>query len=125
MDEKETEEGVDRREWISDEALESVKLNRALHPEESLAEATRRVFRENSPIAAQAIAHIAIHDPNTRVRLDAAKYVVERVLGKPGEENPHGRTPLDALMEGIVTEVEEYANKGKTEAAQGDGDVNE
>jgi hypothetical protein len=24
-----------------------------------------------------------------------------------------------------VTEVEEYANKGKTEAAQGDGDVNE
>jgi hypothetical protein len=111
MEEDETEL-VDRREWISDEALAAVKMNKQLHPEESEIEMTRRVFRENSPMAAQAIAHMAIHSSNERVRLDSAKYVVERVLGKPGEENPHGRTPLEALMDGIVTEVEQYANKG-------------
>jgi len=41
-----------------------------------------RIFKEHLPNAAVAICHIATHSENERLRLDAAKYVVERNLGK-------------------------------------------
>jgi len=97
---------VDDRSWIPDQAIEGLKMERQLGDKKSDIEFTRELFRQNAPAAASAIVHLAIHSQNERIRLQSAQYVVERVLGRPGEENPHGRTPLEALMEGIIS-VEE------------------
>lgn len=97
------EQEVDDRSWIPDAAIEGLKMERDLHPEKSNIEFTRELFRQNAPAAAASIVHLAIHSPNEKVRSDNARYVIERVLGRPGEENPHGRTPLEALMEGIIS----------------------
>lgn len=46
------------------------------------ARAAEGVFRANARRAAEEIVSLAINAGNERVRLDAAKYIVERVMGK-------------------------------------------
>ena len=54
-----------------------------------------RLFRENLPVAAAVICELAVHAEKETTRLNAAKYVVERVLGRVGdprvstEDNPY------------------------------------
>jgi hypothetical protein len=99
----EDDKDVDDRSWIPDSALEGLKMEKqVLGDKISDIEFTRKLFRESAPLAAAAIVHLAVHSQNERIRFTSAQYVVERVLGKPGEENPHGRTPLEALMEGVI-----------------------
>jgi len=114
----ETDETIDDRAWIPDSAIEGLAMERDAHPSESDIELTRRQFRESSPAAAASIVHLALYSAVEKVRLDASKYVVERVLGKPGEENPHGRTPLEALLEGVYKPIEEYANGNKSDTEE-------
>jgi len=104
------EREVDNRLWIPDEAIAALKSERAMLEPKSDIEFTRELFRQNAPAAAASIVHLALHSTNERVRSDNARYVVERVLGRPGEENPHGRTPLEALMEGVLSVTEEPAS---------------
>jgi len=46
----------------------------------------RTIFREGLVPATQSIVHMAAFASNDRIRLDAAKYVVERNLGKVAEK---------------------------------------
>lgn len=106
------------RSWIPDAAIEGLKMERSLNPGETDIELTRKLFRESAPAAATAIVHVALYGQNEKIRVDAAKYVVERVLGRPGEENANGRSPLEELMEGVIkqevpegtTAAERHAN---------------
>ena len=72
--------------------------------------AARKLFYETAAQAAATITQIAQHGTTERVRLDAAKYVVERVLGRLGEDTG-SIDPLTAFMTG----VEVYANAGRSE----------
>lgn len=95
--------------WIPDEALKGLVTEREVHPEESEEMLTRRLFRENSANAALGIIHIAVHGTNERTRLDASKYVVERVLGKVGDDAfDAAKSPLESLMEGVLMQAEAY-----------------
>lgn len=95
-------------EWVPEDAIEALSMERAASPSESLENLTARLFRENAPAAAMSIVHTALHGANERTRLDASKYVVERLLGKVGESNPVGAVnPLEAFLNGI----EDMANK--------------
>jgi hypothetical protein len=40
------------------------------------------IFKESLPGAAASIAYLAMYDNNPRIRLEAAKYVVDRNLGR-------------------------------------------
>jgi hypothetical protein len=101
------DEGIDDRSWIPDHAIEALNQERHMQEPKSDIEFTREQFRQSAPHAAAAIVHLALHSQNERIRLQSAQYVVERVLGRPGEENPHGRTPLEALMEGVLQLTDE------------------
>jgi hypothetical protein len=70
-------------------------------------EAAKRIFKESAVLAAQAICHIAVYDDNSRVRLDAAKYVVERNLGKLGDPTGGNESEdiFDVLLKDIVKEA--------------------
>jgi len=69
--------------WIPEEALEGITMERSVRPSETEQTMAERVFLENLPVAALSIVNLAIHSPSEKIRLDAAKYVVERNLGKP------------------------------------------
>lgn len=83
--------------WVPDEALASLTMESHLHPEESSTERANRLIVENVDVAAAAVIHIARNDPNPRLRLDAGKYIMERVLGKAGDTPVEGA--LDVLFQ--------------------------
>jgi hypothetical protein len=84
--------------WVPDEALAGLRMERQVRSDESDEEVARRIFLENLPVAALAIVHLAQHSGTERVRLDASKYVVERNLGKIGED-PDAGGALERMIE--------------------------
>ena len=98
----------EHQDWVPDEALDALTAEREFHPAEDEKQLTRRLFRENSPVAAMGIINTAKHDPNSRVRLDAQKYIIERVLGKVGDDATGDKLPLETFL----AQVEAAANKG-------------
>lgn len=87
--------------WNAEEALKGLVFEAALNGE-SEQETAGRVFRENLPLAAQAIVHVARYASNERIRLDAAKYVVERNLGRLADVQV---APIDDPFEKLLAEV--------------------
>lgn len=88
--------------WVPDDALRALQMERDLSPSETQGELANRIFRENAPAAAASIVHTALHGTNERIRLDAAKYTVERLLGRVGDGNPSAAAnPLDAFINAL------------------------
>lgn len=95
------------REWVSDDALASLATERQLHEDETEEGTARRLMRENVGVATLSIIHLATHGSNDRLRLDASKYIVERVLGRVGDDAfGDERSPL----ENMFRKLEEIAN---------------
>lgn len=69
-------------------------------PSSTEVEAARSLFREGLVPATQAIIHLAAYSNNDRTRLDAAKYVVERNLGKVTE-----KLALGDVWENLLSEI--------------------
>lgn len=74
------------------------------------AEIARMHLIEQAPFAAAQIAQLAQHASNERVRLDASKYIVERVLGPTGQPTQGVKSPLEMVMSGFIKDVENHAN---------------
>jgi hypothetical protein len=85
-------------EWNSDEALNSLKMERSVNPTESNKAMTQRLFEEAAPGAAMALTHLALHATNENTRLNAAKYVTERILGKVGDSEGDSESSLDEMV---------------------------
>jgi hypothetical protein len=106
--------GISDEEWIPEASLAAIAMEQQVHPDESSEAMTRRLFRENSAAATASIVHIALHGSNERLRLDASKYVVERVLGRVGEDKgTDEEQPLDALVRQMAMAAEAHANRDK------------
>jgi hypothetical protein len=96
----------DQDDWVPANAASAMKLEADLHPEETDEQCVRRMFKEASPVAAAGIIHLALHGSSERIRFDAQKHIVERVIGKVGEEDSGVESPVDALMK----EVTDFVN---------------
>lgn len=68
-------------DWDPAKVLEAA-VSEAQTLELELEEHGRKTFKEHLVPAALSICHLASHSDNEKVRLDAAKYVVERTLGR-------------------------------------------
>jgi CHAT domain-containing protein len=85
------------RDWDPDEALNALEAERQAFQDEQPEDRTRRLFKENADGAAMSIVHLAHHAVNENVRLKAAIYVSDRVLGRIqdstalGDEDPFVR----------------------------------
>jgi hypothetical protein len=100
--------------WDPDpEDIKALALERSVRPSESNPETAQRLFEESAPMAATEIIRLATNrQANERVRLDAAKYVVERALGKLGENvKPAQQNPWDDVFKVMAKDVEDHANK--------------
>ena len=88
---------------------ESASMERMLAPEKSGAELAESILEDAAPLAAQSIVRIATNDPNSRVRLSASQYIVDRVLGKAGAVigvEPVRRPDRQHLLQEILVVLE-------------------
>ena len=93
------------REWDPDRALEDLTQEIKIDGDDN-ARIAKRLMHENLPIAAMAICHVAQYADNDRLRLDAAKYIVERNLGRTADViPPDSEDPLEKLLDGVIIEV--------------------
>ena len=107
-DDDETSSEYDNSVWVPDDALQSLVTERELHEGETEEQMARRLLIENVGAATLSIINVALHGSTERTRLDASKYVVERVLGRVGDDAFGGtRSPAELLIE----EVTQYVNK--------------
>jgi hypothetical protein len=90
-----------------DSALALEKAHGGDESEEAL---TFRLFRENAPRVAMSVINVALKGSSERLRLDAGKYVLDRVLGKIGDERVRPDSPLDALVRQMQIDAEGAAN---------------
>lgn len=100
----------DDRSYVTDDMLAALNTERSVHPEESEEELSRRLMRENLPAVTMGMVHTALHSTNERVRLDASKYITERVLGKVGEDAFAGTAPVEDLISEVTEYVKEQAS---------------
>lgn len=106
-------------EWDPKAALESL-VDEKSHFDESDEQLAKRLFKEASPRAALSIIHMAAHSQNERIRLDASKYITERVLGPASSPASEGEsdTPLEDLLGDIVGQIEQYANSNTSHGGE-------
>lgn len=70
--------------WLPDKCTELINAEVAMAPAgkidyESMA---KQIMLENLPRVAASMVHIAMYDTNSATRLNAAKYLIDRVLGR-------------------------------------------
>jgi hypothetical protein len=88
--------------WVPDDALAALNMERQLNPSETEEQLARRLLREALPRSAASIIHMATHSYNERVRLDASKYVVERTMGRIGDNFEGDVNPWEKLFNDIM-----------------------
>lgn len=108
----------DETEEIHDSVAEAVDVTEAeiaglvmdseLHGDETPKEFTRRLFEEKAPQAVIAIAKLGMAAGSERVRLDASKYIVDRVLGPLNQQDARDTThdPLFKLMRSLGVDID-------------------
>lgn len=106
---------IDDETWVPEEALQNLTLERQFRPSETPEEMAERILKENLPIAAQSVVQLAVHSKSERIRLDAARYVIERNLGRVevGRQLEAASNPWDDLYDKVLVEVDQADMKGR------------
>jgi hypothetical protein len=94
-------------DWVSDDDIEALGLEKAVHGDESMTALAERMLVEAAPMAARTIVHLATNPgTNDRVRLTAAQYIMDRTCGKIGEgnKNEDGKAVWDDVFDAVTVE---------------------
>ena len=75
----------DDPQWDPGNFLDSVTTEREAL-EYSPAKQAEKLIEENLPLAVMGVIHTALHDPSSKVRLEAQKLIMDRGLGKITEQ---------------------------------------
>lgn len=99
--------GPDSSLWDDDNALEALKLERTVHGDETNEQLVKRMLDEAAPRAVQSIMKIAFFGANENTKLNAAKYIVDRVLDT--QDGAH-KAKWEEMVGDMVSEAELLAN---------------
>jgi hypothetical protein len=84
---------------------------------DTYAKAAEHAFRKNAKAAAEEIAKIALYAESDKTRLDACKYITDRVLGriKEREQTSNDKEPWEGIFGTVTREptAEERASQTK------------
>jgi hypothetical protein len=98
--------------FVDQKALDrALQMERDVHPAEGEEALTQRLFKENAAQVAMQMVHIATRGTSERIRLDAGKYIIDRVLGPVGKAQSLGDGPLDQMVRQMQRDAEEAANQ--------------
>jgi hypothetical protein len=106
--------GIERNEdWDSDMASDTDAQFATLAATaiRDVVRTSEQVFRSNATAAAQQIVDLALSGANERVRLDASKYIIERVMGKPGERTEDDSAPWEGVYAASVRQEPSAAER--------------
>ena len=92
--------------WDSDDAFESLKMERSVQGDEKPDEMAMRILKEAAPMAAASIVHIALHSGNDNTRLAAGRYIVDIAR----EVDATGVEGWEAMVADVVSSAELMAN---------------
>jgi hypothetical protein len=92
------------------EELNAAALERDLYPNETPEVTARRIFREGLASAAAGIVKIALNSTNDRTKLTACQYIVDRNLGKIGDD-PTFSDKLSGIVEDIEAALQADADR--------------
>lgn len=94
--------------WNVQEALDNLAFQNAMLDTPSPMALAKKMFEENLPIAVMSICNLAVNSENDGVRLNAAKYVVDRTLGETSKlpDTPEGKSPWEQIYEHVLMEAD-------------------
>lgn len=95
------------RGWDPADAIEQLKNETILVDDGDERQTAERIFKQGAPIAAMSVVHLAQHATSEHTRLQAAKYVTDRVLG--GIISSDGASDKDPFAD-FLKKVEAAAN---------------
>ena len=88
--------------WDPDRAFDIVNLEGSTTDGDlDMLKLAQKYLERGSALAAQSIVHLAIHSPNERVRLAAAKEVLTRTMGPANDQAAQQTDPLTRLVKAI------------------------
>jgi hypothetical protein len=96
----------DEAPWIPDEQIEACVMERQVYPTKTPMDHAKEILENSLPLAAQAVAHMAVHSGNENTRLRAAQYIIDRNMGRIGDPEKVGSDDLlMSFLQGIENEV--------------------
>jgi hypothetical protein len=105
--------------WDADEAIEALAMERSVDPSLTEVDLARKILLENLPAAVQGLVHIAIHGGNESLRLNAQKYIIERNMGKVGDDNIKPVETWEEFVNLTITSVEDDLKKEASRGKEG------
>lgn len=100
------------RFWDSDEALADLKMEQAVHGDESHEQMAMRLLREAAPQAAMSIIYVAMHSANDNTRLAASRYIID----KSTDDGTNGaKQTWEDMVGDVVSSAEMFANSNNKE----------
>ena len=93
-------------EWVPDELIKNIELEREMNPGHTAEDETRHELRNKALLAAKSMTYLAAYGESESTRFNASRYVLDRVLGKPGFD-------LDKsdLLNTFLNDVAEYVGE--------------
>ena len=88
--------------WVSEDDIKALADEREVFGEIDEVAQTERILKENLPAVTLSVIKLARTASSETVRLNAAKYVIDRNLGKISDPDPTGDDPLVELIEGVT-----------------------
>lgn len=81
--------------------IASAELEAAVHPAETHVERSKRILEEGATVAAMSIVQLSRQATNENLRLRAATYILDRVLGT--DKGASGIRPVwESVFEGVT-----------------------
>jgi hypothetical protein len=92
------------QELLAERAYDGINL--AASDQGTTNEITKRILREAAPMAAKALVHLAQFADSDRIRMQAATYIVDRNLGRLGDNTVVAeKDPFEELLAKCIVEV--------------------
>lgn len=88
-------------DWVTDEEVQALREEREVFSLDETQQA-EKIFKENLPAVAHSVVKLARTAQSEAVRLNAAKYVVDRNLGKIVEPDLGEQDMIKELLQGVV-----------------------
>jgi len=90
-------------EWVTEDELAALVEQKTEDRSQSDEDLARKILREGAPFVARGVLQIAVHSHSEATRLRAGQYVLDRVLGRPGDDlKSGGEDPLKELLNSLL-----------------------
>lgn len=87
--------------WVTDAEVEALAHEREVMGTDHVQQA-EEILKQHLPTAVNSIAKLARVANNETVRLNAAKYIIDRNLGKITEPHVEAEDPIKKALEGVI-----------------------